>query len=98
MPYVSREARKRLEEGDSAGSPGELNYVITRLVDDYVARHGGVSYTLMNEVVGILECAKLELYRRVVAPYEDMKLAESGDVYQEPAREGGEAPPRGSTP
>ncbi len=34
-----------------------------------------------NAVVGALECAKLELYRRMVAPYENGKIAENGDVY-----------------
>jgi hypothetical protein len=29
-----------------------------------------------------MDCAKLELYRRVAAPYEDEKMAEAGDVYQ----------------
>jgi hypothetical protein len=31
----------------------------------------------------VLECAKLELYRRIVAAYEDEKIAdpENGDVY-----------------
>jgi len=31
--------------------------------------------------VGVLECAKMELYRRVAAPYEDKKKEENGDVY-----------------
>jgi len=31
--------------------------------------------------VGVLECAKLELYRRIAAPYEDEKIVETGDVY-----------------
>ena len=31
--------------------------------------------------MGALECAKLELYRRVAAPYEDVKIMENGDVY-----------------
>ena len=29
-----------------------------------------------------LECAKLELYRRLAAPYEDEKRKETGDVYR----------------
>ena len=33
------------------------------------------------EVLGVLECVKLELYRRVAAPYEDKKCQENGDVY-----------------
>jgi hypothetical protein len=81
MPYVDPETRSALDAGTPPSSAGELNYVITRLVDDYLARQGGIRYARLNEVVGVLECAKLELYRRVAGPYEDGKLAESGDVY-----------------
>lgn len=31
-------------------------------------------------VLGMLECCKMELYRRHVAPYEDEKIIENGDV------------------
>lgn len=82
MPYIPPEARTRLENGGVPETAGELNYALTRLVDDYVIRKGGVRYAHLNEVVGALECAKLELYRRVAAPYEDTKCDESGDVYR----------------
>lgn len=83
MPYVDQETRRRLDrEGAAPGSPGELNYAITRLVDRYLAAKGGLRYAHLNEVVGALECAKLELYRRVAAPYEDEKIVEAGDVYE----------------
>lgn len=32
-------------------------------------------------MVGALECAKLELYRRIAIPYEEQKIQENGDVY-----------------
>lgn len=35
----------------------------------------------VRDVIGCLECAKLELYRRVVAPYENRALKRNGDVY-----------------
>ena len=82
MPYIPGDDRQRIDSGGAPETPGELNYAISRLVDDYVARKGGVRYAHLNEVVGVLECAKLELYRRVAAPYEDLKRAESGDVYE----------------
>ena len=41
----------------------------------------GKSYSVMNEIVGALECAKLEMYRRIYAPYEDEKIEANGDVY-----------------
>lgn len=82
MPYITAEARERLDHGGQPETPGELNYAITRLVDDYLMQKGGIRYAYLNEVVGALECAKLELYRRVAAPYEDHKMSETGDVYQ----------------
>jgi len=70
-----------MDSGKSPETPGELNYVITRMVDQYLEAKGGLRYTNINEVTGVLECAKLELYRRIAAPYEDRKRGESGDVY-----------------
>lgn len=81
MPYINQEARARLDGGEEPDDAGELNYAITRLVDAYITRKG-VRYAYMNEAIGALECAKLELYRRVAAPYEDRKIEESGDVYR----------------
>jgi hypothetical protein len=82
MPYITADARARLDKGGKPETAGELNYAITRLVDDYLIQKGGIRYAHLNEVVGALECAKLELYRRVAAPYEDQKFAETGDVYR----------------
>lgn len=82
MPYVDEEARIRLDGGAAPENPGDLNYVITRTVDEYLTRKGGIRYSHINEVIGVLECAKLELYRRIAAPYEDGKKEASGDVYK----------------
>lgn len=82
MPYITADARARLDKGGKPETPGELNYAITRLVDDYLIQRGGIRYAHLNEVIGALECVKLELYRRVAAPYEDQKLNETGDVYR----------------
>lgn len=85
MPYVSVEARDRLDSGEPPEGAGELNYAVTMLVDAYLSRaaeaDGRTRYAHLNEVIGVLECAKLELYRRVAAPYEDGKREENGEVY-----------------
>jgi hypothetical protein len=82
MPYVTKLDRPRLDTNGDADTPGELNYIITKRIDSYLARKG-VNYANLNEVIGVLECAKLELYRRIVAHYEDSKIgsSEHGDVY-----------------
>lgn len=58
---------------------GDLNYVITSLVNAFIQRRGG-NYQAHNAAIGVLECVKLELYRRRTAPYEDIKIVENGDV------------------
>lgn len=85
MPYVDQFTRKILDPQimltNSGMKPGEINYAITILLLDWLGENGGMNYTNLNTLVGVLECAKLELYRRMAAPYEDRKCAENGDVY-----------------
>ena len=80
MPYIRQFARSVLATGGTPDTSGALNYCITKLVDDYLQR-AGLNYASINEVIGVLECAKLELYRRIAAPYEDVKREQNGDVY-----------------
>jgi hypothetical protein len=80
MPYINPLARRRLDDGGQADTAGELNYQLTRVVAAYLAR-GQLSYARINEVLGALEGAKQEFYRRVAVPYEEDKLKTNGDVY-----------------
>lgn len=91
MPYIKDETRKvyldvrefREQYPKELGRPrdaGELNYMITCILNDYIDKIGK-SYTTLNATIGVLECAKQEFYRRVVVPYEEMKCKENGDVY-----------------
>jgi hypothetical protein len=85
MPYISESERKRYEgvlaELDKipVNTPGKLNYLITEIIKRYINNHD--HYATYNAAIGALECAKLELYRRLVSPYEDKKIDENGDVY-----------------
>jgi hypothetical protein len=81
VPYIDQIAREEILSGREPETAGELNFAITLLADRYLARKGGIRYAHVNEVMGAMECAKLELYRRLAAPYEDRKMAEAGDVY-----------------
>ena len=90
MPYIKTEQRSKLEpsirtivriirDNPPANIAGLLNYVITKIVVsiwDTWPR-----YTVGNALVGALECAKAEFYRRHLAPYEDLKIKENGDVH-----------------
>ena len=80
MPYIKKEDRIKLNESNISNNSGELNFQITMLINSYLERKG-VNYTNLNEVIGVLECSKLEIYRRLAAKYEDKKISENGDVY-----------------
>lgn len=79
-PYIDMGVRASLDDGRKAQKGGELNYKISKLLNDFVAMKG-LSYATINEAVGALESAKLEFYRRVAAPYENLKVAQNGEVY-----------------
>lgn len=79
MPYIKEIDRERLEYGSAPKTAGELNYLVTKLAHEYW-RNCGQNYQAFNDILGALEGAKLELYRRRIAPYEDIKIAENGDV------------------
>lgn len=82
MPYIDKEAKLRLGNPSSQPSPttaGELTYVIWRTVLGYV-RDNGTRYQTFCDILGALTAVRMEFYRRKVAPYEDGKIAENGDV------------------
>ena len=80
MPYLEKAIRESLNDGRGATKGGELNYQVSKLLNDFVAMRG-LSYSVINEFIGALECAKLEAYRRLAAPYEDRKAIANGEVY-----------------
>lgn len=78
MPYINES--DRFIARTKPATAGELNYAFTIMLMAYLRRNGKC-YQTMNDVIGALEGAKAEFYRRVVAPYEDEKIKENGDVY-----------------
>jgi hypothetical protein len=90
MPYIRQEERKCIDwatSGINCTNSGQLNYAITRLILNYLedqkTRRLGetIKYQDLNDVLGALEGAKLEFYRRFCAPFEDGKKDQNGDVY-----------------
>ncbi len=61
---------------------GHANYVITQVLRKAwgVDVPDGESYANYADVIGTLECAKQELYRRWVGAYEDKAIARHGDL------------------
>ena len=88
MPYITQKDRSnllsvnQLKELGSVDHVGKLNYILSNIVLGFIESNG-VSYTQMNNATGVLECVKAELYRRLASPYEDIKISENGDIYQD---------------
>jgi len=88
MPYIVKEKRECFElvvsnlvaylQEDIENVAGNLNYVITVVLKRLIATNK--RYKTMNDLIGALECCKLELYRRVISPYEDTVIERNGDV------------------
>ena len=85
MPYIIQELRDKylniLEDIQNKGieNVGTLNYLVTMICGIYLTEQGE-RYKTYNDIVGTLECAKLELYRRLIAPYEDKAIERNGDL------------------
>ena len=84
MPYIKPSDRKPIDDSvkelaDKLNNAGEFNYAFTSLLHLYLDKDR-LRYQYLNEMIGMLECCKMELYRKVIAPYEDTKIAENGDV------------------
>lgn len=81
MPYINPNRRLELIDlAEVAEVAGELNFQITQLIKNYW-EYSGRNYQAINDIVGVLEGAKLEFYRRIVSKYEDGKIIENGDIY-----------------
>ena len=78
MPYIKDEDKARAIHSPSTA--GELNFAITDLIQNYLDSEK-LNYQSINDIVGALEVAKAEFQRRVVAPYEDIKIRDNGDCY-----------------
>jgi len=78
MPYI--DPKRRIDAEVLPRDAGELNFKFTKVILRYID-FKGESYQTYNDIIGVLEGAKLELYRRKIAPYEDTKIKENGDVY-----------------
>jgi hypothetical protein len=87
MPYITQQRREELREpldnflkelSTRDLSAGDLNYMISKIVWCEYNKNKG--YTQANSLLGVLDGVTREFYRRKVAPYEDAKIKENGDI------------------
>ena len=93
MPYIPQEMRDEIDQqiddlvaiclkspGMQAKIDGVANYIITRVVLSLLRPSGGWNYAAIADVIKTFECAKLEIYRSLAAPYEAQAMLKNGDV------------------
>jgi hypothetical protein len=87
MPYIKKNQRPAI---DSIIQPlidhlkslpledqdGSLNYAVTKIIKKLYPQ----KYFHYNRALGVLTAIIHELYRKVIGPYEDIKISENGDV------------------
>ena len=93
MPYIKQSIRVELngplndvigivDQQANRNKAGCLNYIFSCLLKAHIDSLG-MSYVVINEAIGVFECCKLELYRRLAADYEDQKCIQNGDVFND---------------
>jgi len=82
MPYITQNLRPPMntvvDQMVRAGVQvdGDLNYILFK----YCKNHVKPSYNNYKNFIGELNEAAEEIRRRILAPYEDKKIIENGDV------------------
>ncbi len=94
MPYITQNYRDQLyqeidalaqkikqinEQNPGQTKDGLMNFALTELMNEVFPN---ARYHQFNEIIGFLECCKLEYYRKKIGPYEDLKEQENGPVRQ----------------
>lgn len=89
MPYIKFEKRQLLLPSIQSvcsslckqkHKKGDLNYTISMIIKHHIDCKG-ISYDTLSDITGVLNDVKTEFERQVVAPYEDKKIEENGNVY-----------------
>jgi hypothetical protein len=87
MPYIKKEQRPKIDELITPliehikslpleEQDGSLNYAVTKIIKKVYPQ----KYFHFNRALGVLSAITLELYRKIIGPYEDTKITENGDV------------------
>lgn len=82
MPYIKQRRRGHIDpvlpmiHATGLLSNGELNYLLYA----YCKRYVKPSYNNYKNYIGELRQCATEIERRILAPYEDQKIIENGDV------------------
>ena len=83
MPYVTKERRYDLDPvvdemvEAQVEANGDLNYILYYYCKNFISP----SYNNYKNFIGELNECVTEIRRRILAPYEDKKIKENGDIW-----------------
>ena len=87
MPYISQSRRDEIDaelraQGSlwTPGNAGDLNYLVSFATANFITKNGLPADDII-EMIGALECCKMELYRVLSGSHEDTRIAENGRVH-----------------
>ena len=95
MPYLPEDHKQEIEKvidlehtadylasKNTSDFAGAINYINYKIVKARVAYDGGAfkRYVHFAVWVGTMICCVLEVYRRLIGPYEDEAIKKNGDV------------------
>ncbi len=87
MPYIKKDQRPAIDKLVNPlidhlkslpldNQDGSLNYAVTKIIKHVYPQ----KYFHFNRALGVLTAITLELYRKIIGPYEDTKIKENGNV------------------
>lgn len=82
MPYIEIQKRNKLDEivelmkSLNVKADGDLNYILYKFCKDSVKP----GYNSLKNYCGELRQCAAEIERRLLGPYEDLKINENGDI------------------
>lgn len=87
MPYIKQDLRpdidnlvepliEHIKSLSIEDQDGVLNYALTKVIKKVYPQ----KYYHLNRALGVLTAVIQEFYRKVVAPYEETKIKQNGDV------------------
>ncbi len=81
MPYIGDPNKRQiLKPVEVASDKGELNYQIFMTMVAYLERQEDRNYATISDALSSCIEAAEEFRRRVLVPYEDLKIEEKGDI------------------
>jgi len=96
MPYIKEENRNKIDYAIEElveqfrneigwSDTGAANYTITRVILGCMKPVNGWTYDSLSDVIKTLECAKLEIIRRLLDKHENNAIIKNGDLNEFPS-------------